>query len=370
VASSDVVIVGAGIVGCAVAYELARRGATVTLVDDRAPGFGATQASAGMLVPYIEAPEGSPLLELTVRSLDLFDRFVGGVCAESGAAVEYRRTGSLEVETRDESLARLREAAACLARRGVSAELLDAAAARAGEPHLTAEVVGGLLVPAHGFVAAGALTAALAAAAARRGARTPEAGRARLIARSGSGLVVETGTERFVGGSVVVAAGSWTGRLAIDGVVPPPVRPVRGQLLRLAWSGALLRRIVWGERCYVVPWHDGTLLVGATVEEAGYDERTTIAGVRDLIDAACDLVPHAWTAALVDARAGLRPGTPDDLPIVGKSGVVPRLVYATGHYRNGVLLAPLTAQVVADLVLEDRTDPMIAVTNPARFGAL
>ena len=117
-----------------------------------------------------------------------------------------------------------------------------------------------------------------------------------------------------------------------------------------------------------MPWDDGTLLVGATVEDAGFDERTTVAGVRDLIDAACELVPHAWTAGFTAARAGLRPATPDDLPIIGPSTVVPNLMYATGHYRNGVLLAPLTAQLVADAMLEGQVDPMLELTSPQRFG--
>jgi glycine oxidase len=119
-----------------------------------------------------------------------------------------------------------------------------------------------------------------------------------------------------------------------------------------------------------VPWHGGTVLVGATMEEAGFDERATVAGVRDLLDAACDIVPHAWTASFSAARVGLRPGTPDDLPIIGRSGVIQGLMYATGHFRNGVLLAPLTARIVADALLDGRVDPVLAITGPERFGEL
>jgi glycine/D-amino acid oxidase-like deaminating enzyme len=149
-----------------------------------------------------------------------------------------------------------------------------------------------------------------------------------------------------------------------------PVRPIRGQLLQLRWSGPLLGGVIWGERCYIVPWRDGTVLVGATEEDAGFDERTTVAGVRDLIDAACELVPHAWTASVTMAKVGLRPGTPDHLPIIGRSAVLANVVYATGHYRNGILLAPLTAELVADILLEDRSDPMLELTQPQRFGTL
>jgi len=370
-APSDVVVVGAGIIGCAVAFELAERGATVTIVDDRAPGMGATQASAGMLAPYLEAPEGGELLELTIRSLDLFDGFVGRATSASGAAVEYRRTGTLEVAAPGDALRKLSAAAQCLARRGVPAELVDADGVRGEEPHLTGDVAGGLVVHPHGFVAAGALTHALAAAAQRLGAQIADHGRARRILPAAHEIVVETDRGSVTGRWAVLAAGSWAGQIAIEGIgTRVPVRPVRGQLLQLAWSGPPLRRVVWSERCYLVPWQDGTVLVGATVEEAGFDERTTIAGVRDLIDAACDLVPHAWTAALVSARAGLRPGTADELPIVGPSSVVPNLMYATGHYRNGVLLSPLTAQLVAEAILENRVDPILTSTRPGRFGAL
>jgi glycine/D-amino acid oxidase-like deaminating enzyme len=168
---------------------------------------------------------------------------------------------------------------------------------------------------------------------------------------------------------VVVAAGSWAGQVGVEGVGDRvPVKPIRGQLLQVGWSGRPLRRVIWGERCYLVPWSDGSVLVGATVEDAGFDERTTVAGIHDLIEAACDLVPQIWTASVMAARAGLRPGTPDGLPIIGRSTVQPRLVYATGHYRNGVLLSPLTAQLVSDLLLEQVSDPMLQFTDPARFG--
>jgi glycine/D-amino acid oxidase-like deaminating enzyme len=140
--------------------------------------------------------------------------------------------------------------------------------------------------------------------------------------------------------------------------------------LQLGWNGPPLERVTWSERCYLVPWEDGTLLVGATVEEAGFDERTTVAGVHDLIEAAAELVPNVWNATFRAAKVGLRPGTPDGLPIIGASSVVPNLVYATGHYRNGVLLSALTAQLVADAMLENVVDPILRTTSPQRFGRL
>ena len=368
---SDVVVVGAGIIGCAVAYELARRGASVEIVDDRPAGMGATQASAGVLAPYIEAREGGPLLDLTVRSLELFDKFVARVSMISGVNISYRRTGSLDVATEPETLRRFHATAEFLTRRGIPAKVLGAEGARSEEPHLAEDVIGGLLIPPHGFVATGELTRALAAAARRHGAQLIEHGRVRRISRASGDLVVTTDRGSLTGNAVVVAAGSWSGQIDIEEIAARvPVRPVRGQLLHLAWRGPPLRRVTWGERCYLVPWDDGTLLLGATVEEAGFDERTTAAGVRDLVEAACELAPRAWGASFVAAKVGLRPATPDDLPVIGASGVLPNLMYATGHYRNGVLLSALTARLVADAMLENRVDPILAATSPQRFGDL
>ncbi len=367
---SDIIVVGAGIVGCAIAHELASRGASVDIVDERPVGMGATQASAGVLAPYIEAREGSPLLDLSVRSLGLFDAFMARVSDESGVAVSYCRTGTLDVAVNDTELRALQSIAELLARRDVPALMLGAQAVRIEEPQLC-DVVGGLLIESHGFVAAGELTRALAAAARHHGAQLIERSRVRRITRRDGDMIVDTDRGSLTGNAVVLAAGSWSGEIAIDGVgATVPVRPVRGQLLHLGWIGTPLRRVTWSGRCYLVPWEDGTLLVGATVEEAGFDERATVEGVRGLLDAACGIVPHARTAGFRGARVGLRPATADGLPVIGPSCAMPNLMYATGHYRNGVLLAPLTAQLVADAMLDERIDPLLAPLSPSRFGDL
>ena len=363
----DVAVIGAGVIGEAISYELAARGASVTLLDFRGPGMGSTQAAAGMLVPYLEG-FGRPLLPLAARSLEMYDTFIDRVTRDSGAEIGYRRTGSLQVTTADESLDEMRSIAADAKAAGVECEILDASAARDAEPQLTAAVSGGLFVRTHGFVVASDLSAALSAAAVGHGARMRVPARAERIAQRGSGLEIQLDADRVTARHVVVAAGSWSGQIPIDGVPPLRVKPVRGQLLRLAWDGPALNRIVWGSRCYLVPAAAGTILVGATVEDAGFDERTTAGGVRELLDAACDLVPPLMRATFVEARVGLRPATADGMPIIGRSTKIPGLVYATGHYRNGVLLAPLTARAVADLVLDNREDPLLAGTSPQRFG--
>lgn len=364
----DVAVVGAGVIGQAITYELVARGASVTLLDCRGAGLGSTQAAAGMLVPYLEG-FGRPLLPLATRSLEMYDAFVDRISRDAGIGVGYRRTGSLQVVTADQPLDELQHIAADARSAGLDCELLDAQAAREAEPQLTPEISGALFMKSHGFVVTADLSGALAAAAIKHGARVRVPVRAQRIEQRGEHVTIHLDNGApLTAHHVVVAAGSWSGQIDIDGVPPLPVRPVRGQLLQLASDGPALNRIVWGPRCYLVPASTGSILVGATVEDAGFDERTTVAGVRDLLDAACDLVPHLWQATFVAARVGLRPATIDEMPIIGRSAKLPGLVYATGHYRNGVLLAPLTARAVADLVLDNREDPLLTPAAPQRFG--
>jgi len=339
----------------------------VQVIDDRQPGMGATQASAGMLAPFTEAKDrDTKFLDLAARSLDLYDEFIARVVEASNMPVGYKRTGTIDVASTPDRLSSLHEIARRLRARGVNLSLLDAAEARKEEPQLGDAVAGALLIPAHGYVNAGALTRALIAAARSYDAHVIEARVRRIELRAGV-LNVETGRGSLSADTVVLAAGSWSGLIDIAGAPALAVRPVRGQLLHLAWHASPLRRVTWGDRCYLVPWDDGTLLVGATMEEVGFDERTTVSGVSRLLSAACELVPSAAGASVLSARAGLRPGTPDALPLIGWSNVLPRLMYATGHFRNGVLLCPLTAQVVADAVLDGATDAALTATDPHRI---
>jgi glycine oxidase len=340
----------------------------VRLIDARAVGAGATQASAGVLAPYIEGHERGPLLDLTVRSLSMYDRFVSDVRGESGLEVEFRRCGTLEVAVDEACAVRQRAAQEQYARAGVDLHWLAPDALRDVEPGLADTVAGALLVRPHAYVAVGQLTEALSWAAMRHGAEIETAHRVTTLRRTGSRLEVLTSDRTsWTADAVVIAAGSWSGELGLREPAARAVRPVRGQLLRLSWHGRPLQHILWGPDCYVVPWLDGTVLVGATMEEVGFDERTTAAGVRDLLDAVCELVPEAWGAGFVEARVGLRPATRDGFPIIGRSAEIDGLYYATGHFRNGILLAPLTAKLVADLVLDRISDRALEVTTPARI---
>jgi glycine oxidase len=362
----NAIVIGAGVVGCAVAYELAARGVGVRVLDMRGAGQGATRASAGVLCPHIEG-HAAALLQLGVRSLALYDAFVERVAGDAHRPIEYRRTGTLEVALAEDEAERLQVAARSHTRAGVEHRLLGPREALELEPALSREVAAALFIPVHGYIGVAAFTDVLSAAARLHGAVLEAGMAARRVTRRRSVVAVETQSATFEADAVVIAAGSWSGQIAIEHA-PVPVKPVRGQLLHLAAAPAEIERVIWGPECYVVPWQDGTLLVGATVEDVGFDERATAAGVRDLLQDACELLPALYRAEFRGVRVGLRPATADELPIIGRSSTLPGVYYATGHYRNGVLLAPLTAAAVADLILTGREAPELAATRPARFG--
>ncbi len=364
-AGGDVIVVGGGIIGCAVGRELASRGARVRIFEARTVAAGATQASAGILAPYIEGHERGPLFDLTLRSLALYDDFIAQASEGAAVEIEYRRCGSLEIAADDVAAEDFRRASETT---GDALQWLSASDARQLEPALPDSIRGAILAPTHGYVAVSSLTEALVWGALRHGAELETGRHVRTIRRLNDELeVIADDGATWTARHVVIAAGSWSGQLESLDPAARAVRPVRGQLLQLAWMGHPLSHVIWGKNCYVVPWRDGTVLVGATVEDVGFDERTTAAGVRDLLDAVCELLPEAWGATFLDARAGLRPATPDSLPIIGPSSSIDGVIYATGHFRNGVLLAPLTATIVADLILDDRHDPALTITTPDRY---
>jgi len=366
-----VAVIGAGIIGAAVADALARRGASVTVLDMRGAGRGASQASAGVLAPYTEAQGKHELLSLCVRSFDRFDEFVADVADRSGRSVVLERCGTLEVALTPEEAAYLQRAHAWLSQSGVASEWIDARDIRAIDRSVTSASAGALRVGAHGFVPVTALVHALVQSARLSGAAFEAPVAAVDVAPAQNDVQIRAAGRSYTADHVVVAAGSWSGRIRIAGAKAPPVRPIRGQLLHLDWSDAASRpsTIVWGHACYVVPWSDGSVLVGATVEDAGFDESSTVAGVQTLMSAVTRLLPGAAGASLRDVRVGLRPAAPDELPIVGPLASAPNVTLATAHYRNGILLAPLTAHVVAEYVIDGTIDPSMTLTSPNRFAS-
>jgi len=361
-----VIVVGAGVVGYAIAYELSARGAEVRVIDPRGSGRGATRASAGILAPYIEG-HSRTLLRLGVCSLDQYDGFIERVSGDAGRHVEYRRTGTLQVAFDDAELQDLQQKQRALADAGISHAFLDGDAARRHEPHLADGVLAGLLIPQHAYVHASALVSALADGTAHHGGALTVA-HVEAVEEHRGAVRVATPDETMTADAVVIAAGSWSGSIPVRLAPSPPVRPVRGQLLHLRLAQPTLSSIVWGTGCYLVPWQDGSILVGATVEDAGFDESVTVDGVRRLLQSGEQLVPALRSATFNEARAGLRPATVDELPIVGPSTTRRGVYYATAHFRNGVLLAPLTATLMADLLMNGHERPELELVRPDRFG--
>jgi glycine oxidase len=364
------IVIGAGVIGSTIAWELAAAGVRVRLVDARSPGDGASRASAGVLAPYIEGHPASPLRELGRESLDRYDEFIARLRRDSHREIVYERSGTLEVALTVEQAERLASVSAALWRDGVEARWVPAAVAPDLEPNVSKEARGGLFIPMHGYVGVASLTSAAVAAAEDRGTElVVEAGALAIRGSPGGGVAVTNATGAWEADLAVMAAGSWSSRIRVEGADPVPVKPIRGQLLQLRAEPGLLRRPIWGEAGYLVPWPDGSVLVGATVEDVGFDESSTHEARRALLDMAASLVPALKTADLADARAGLRPKSPDDLPLVGRSRAMPGLLYATGHYRNGVLLAPLTAELVRRLALDPGASTRSEL-EPSRCGAL
>ena len=363
-------VVGAGIVGCTVAYELARSGARVQVLETRTPGQGATRASAGILAPYIEGHEDI-FRDLGARSLAMYDNFIARLRDDSGHEIPYQRNGTFELAFNDAGVTRLNALAAALWKQGVEARWVTPDSFDQFEPLASRDALGALLIPIHGYVGVTALTLAAATAAEKFGAQfKTEIGAVRIYPLPGDRVGVQTSASMWEADRVVLAAGSWSQHITVQGADTVPVKPIRGQLVQLQAEPGSIRRVLWGPDGYIVPWPDGTVLVGSTVEDVGFDERHTDEAVHALRNAAAALVPSLARAPMTSVRTGLRPRGPDDLPMLGRSKAVPGLVYATAHYRNGVMFTPLTVELARELVLDRVSDPALRDLDPSRHGNL
>jgi glycine oxidase len=359
----DVAVLGGGAIGLAVAWRARQRGLSVVLVDKGDLGRGASHVAAGMLAPVAEADPGErALLELGLRSARGWQAFAQELEDVSGKAVGYRTSGTLVVaRDRDEAEALERELE-LRERLGLRVERLLPSAARRLEPALAPSLRAAFLAPDDHTADPRRLTAALAVAAARAGVEY-RVGQEVSAVMPGEGIEIE-GRQTVLAERIVVCGGAWSG--GIPGVPAIPVRPVKGQTLRLRsrpGEAPLLDRPVRYEGGYLVPREDGSLVVGATVEEQGFDTALTAGGLYELLRDAIELVPGVLELEVTETIAGLRPGTPDNAPLLGELDGV---LFATGHHRSGVLLAPVTAELVAAYLLEGEPfDPAFA---PGRFA--
>ena len=367
---AEVVIAGAGIIGCAIAYELSRRGVSCLLLDGRRVGMAATNAAAGILAPLAEFRRPDTLVNFGLASLRLYPAWVQRLREEvPDIDVEFALDGVLRVAFDEEELAELRAGLRYRGKLGLELVELDRALIREVEPRLAPDVAGGLLCTQEGQVSNQLFTLALSRAAQSRGARViedcPVLG---FRTRDGRVASVRTPQGDFACDHLVLAAGPWTRPLAGKLGVEVPTRPVRGQMVALGRMVTPIRYVIWGPRGYLVPRANGLVFAGATVEEAGFRIRTTKRGLTQVRQAAFELVPQLRHAREHFSWAGLRPGSPDGLPILGPLPGWANVTVATGHFRSGILLAPITGELIAEAIVDARTPEALAPFSPARFS--
>ncbi|MER7715791.1 glycine oxidase ThiO [Streptomyces flaveolus] len=373
----DVLVVGGGIIGLVTAWRSAQRGLATALVDPE-PGGGAAQVAAGMLAAVTELHYGEQtLLALNLASARRYPEFAAELTDLTGHDLGYRRCGTLAVALDADDRAHLRELHALQERSGLESEWLSGRECRRLEPMLAPGVRGGLRVDGDHQIDPRRLAGALVAACERAGVvfHRVWADRLTVAGDRATGVVTADGTV-LGAGQVVLAGGSLSGRLAgVPDAVLPPVRPVKGQVLRLTMPRAhapllsrTVRAVVRGNPLYLVPRDSGELVVGATSEELGWDTTVTAGGVYELLRDAHELVPGITELPLTETRSGLRPGSPDNAPLLGPTGLE-GLLLATGHYRNGVLLTPVTGDVMAHVLTTGELPEEGRPFTPRRFGA-
>lgn len=372
--SSDVVVLGGGVIGSAIAWRCALRGLRVHLVD---PGDerGAWHTAAGMLAPVTELHyTETPLLRLNLAGLARYPSFIAELGEASAVRTGYLECSTVAIAWDGADLAALRDLQTFGSGLGLSSRMLTGRELREAEPALAAGLPGGLLAQDDHQVDPRGLHAALCDAAVRAGVRAVQARGELDLDPSGSrvrGVTLPDGTS-LNAAVVVLAAGAWSGH--IDGVTPsllPPVRPVKGQTLRLRLPGpARLRHVVRGavkgSWIYLVPRATGEIVIGASSEEAGFDQQPRAGAVYELLRDAQSVFPELGEAAFVEVSTGLRPGSPDNSPVIGPSGI-DGLIYASGHYRNGILLTPVTADGVSELIVAGTLPETLAPFTPQRF---
>jgi glycine oxidase len=368
-----VAIIGAGVIGLGIAWRLAARGAPVDVFDRGAAGSGASHAAAGMLAACCEAEPGEDaLVALGRESQARWPAFAAELLKASGIDVELRQEGTLVVALTADDQARLHHHLAYQEKLGLPLTWISAAETRRKEPHLAGKLAGAVWSPQDHQVDNRKLAAGLRVAAEAAGAAIHEHTPVKELSLAGGrvdGVVLADG-RKISADVVVLAAGAWS--RTIGGLSPdqrPPVRPIKGQMLALKMDPAapLINHVIWAPGVYLVPRRDGRMIVGATVEEKAFDTTLTAGGLLTLLEAAWRTVPAIEELPIDEMWVGHRPGSRDDAPIVGH-GPMRGLIYATGHHRNGILLAPITADAVARLVLEGVLDPAIRPFGIERFA--
>ena len=364
--SAEVVVIGGGVIGLTIARALALRGVRdVCLIERAGLGTEASFAAAGMLLPQVEAATKDDLFTLACHSRDLYASFAAALYDETGIDVELDTTGTLYLALNENDQEEIEKGYYFQSRAGLAVELLNAAAARKLEPCISDSTFGALLFPQDIQVENRRLLSALGNSVTNLGVTV-------LTETNVDALIIErnrlTGVQTRRGvvkcSTAVVAAGTWSGFIRHT---HPPIEPVRGQMVCLEAKPHLTRHIVFSRRGYLVPRRDGRLLAGSTSEQVGFNKCVTAGGINKILQNAHEISPAIANLPIVDMWAGLRPRSPDGLPVLGPCVEIDGLFYATGHYRNGILLAPITGELISEAIVEGVTSPLLAPFSPERF---
>lgn len=365
--SAEVVIVGGGVIGLTIARALALRGVRdVCLIERAGLGSEASFAAAGMLAPQVEADGDDDFFALACRSRDLYPSFAAALRDETGIDVELDTTGTLYLALDEQDQAEIEKRFYWQTEAGLQVELLSAAAARELEPHISNRTHGALLFPKDIQVENRRLLSALANSTSKLGVTTiTNTNVESLITERGRVTGVQTNRGAVACATVVIAAGTWSS--FIQHAQLAPIAPVRGQIVCLEAKPQLARHVIFSPRGYIVPRHDGRLLAGSTSEHAGFTKSITAGGIGSILTKALEISPKIADLPIVDAWSGLRPSSADGLPVLGPCDEIDGLFYATGHYRNGILLAPVTGELISAAIIEGRTSPLLTPFRAARF---
>ena len=364
--SAEVVVIGGGVIGLAIARALAQRGVRdVYLLERGGLGSEASSAAGGMLLPQVEADGHDDFFALACQSRDLYPSLAVALREETGIDIELDTTGTLYLALNEHDYEEIEKRYHWQTRAGLAVELLSSAAARELEPCISESIFGALLFPNDIQVENRRLITALANSVNALGVRTLTETTVEALQIEGHRITgVQTSRGNISCEKAVIAAGTWSSFLLQSG---PIITPVRGQMVCLESKPQLTHHVIFSPRGYLVPRQDGRLLAGSTSENAGFAKRVTAGGIATILRQALEISPAVTNLPILDTWAGLRPRAADGLPVLGPCGEIDGLIYATGHYRNGILLAPLTAELISEAIVAGKTSPLLAPFSPDRF---
>lgn len=370
--SADVLIIGGGVIGLAIARALARRGfENITVIEKNEFGREASWAAGGILAPQVEADKDDDFFRIACASRDLYRDLARDLQAETGIDVQLDTTGTLCVAFNEDEEAELRSRFAWQQNQGLAVEWLDSGAARKLEPSLSKYVRSALRFPNDLQVENRRLVEALLVANERLGVHLHKDCEVPALKVENDRVAsVETSQGPISADAVVLAAGAWSSTIKCATALPHiDIKPVRGQMLCFEPGERLARHVIYSSRGYLIPRSDGRLLAGSTTEESGFEKRVTDEGVDAIKSMAVEIAPALKLVDVVDSWAGFRPRAKDGRPVLGPTTHVAGLFYATGHYRNGILLAPITGDLIAEAILTGETSPLLSPFSPDRFDS-